>query len=375
MEDSFCALWFGTGWTASRVFIRAECGLTQSSGIGPQGASANGSDANSCGGQGLLGASPAFNAVTRAIGRIARCEATTLVNGETGTGKELAARAIHYLSARREHPFIPINCGAIPENLFESELFGHTKGAFTDAKSTMPGLVMHAEGGTLFLDEVDCLSPKGQAVMLRFLQDNSYRPVGGKLQSADIRIVAASNRDLLQMAQTGEFRQDLYYRLALLTLTMPSLRDRIGDPELLARHFIEMGSKRFRVPTKTLHPSAIEWFGRYNWPGNVRELENLIYREMLLSENDEICIQTDLLRETSANRRQQSDRRQAAWLSMSYQCAKALATKDFEQCYLNSLLTQAKGNVSAAARLAGKERRSFDRLLQKNGIDKIRFRG
>lgn len=331
-------------------------------------------DASICATQGLLGASPAFKAATQVIGRIATCEATALVNGETGTGKELAARAIHYLSKRRERPFIPVNCAAIPETLFESELFGSAKGAFTDAKSAKPGLVTYAEAGTLFLDEVDCLSPKGQAVLLRFLQDYSYRPVGGRLQSADIRIVAASNRDLLQIAQSGEFRLDLYYRLALLTLTMPSLRDRTGDPELLAKHFIQVGSKRFGVPTKSLHPSAFEWFAKYRWPGNVRELENLIYREMLLSEIDEICIQTDLSDQTTTNRRQNPDRRQAAWSSMSYQSGKAMAIKVFEQHYLNALLTRAKGNVSAAARLAGKERRSFDRLLKKSGVSKATFR-
>lgn len=322
----------------------------------------------------FLGASPAINAATHVIGRFATCDATVLVQGETGTGKELAAHAVHYLGARREYPFVPVNCGAIPDNLFESELFGYAKGAFTDAKGAKPGLVTHAEGGTLFLDEVECLSAKGQAVLLRFLQDHSYWPVGGRLESANIRIIAASNRDLLEMAQAGEFRLDLYYRLALLTITMPPLRDRTGDPELLARYFIEVGSKRFGVPTKTLHISAIEWFDRYNWPGNVRELENLIYREILLTETDEIRIRADLQRRVDADQRRKPDRRQAARLDMPYRRAKALAVKDFEQYYLNALLTQAEGNVSAAARLAGKERRSFDRLLQKNGIDKISFR-
>ena len=321
----------------------------------------------------FLGASPAFQTANVVIERIANCDATTLVLGETGTGKELAARAIHYLSARREYAFVPVNCGAIPENLFESEFFGHTKGAFTDAKGARPGLVVHADGGTLFLDEVECLSPKGQVVLLRFLQDQSYLPVGGRMQTANVRIVAASNRDLFQMVQAGEFRADLYYRLALLKLTLPPLRERTGDPELLARHFIEVGSKRFRVPTKGLHCSALEWFNSYQWPGNIRELENLIFREMLLSDNDEICIQSTPWSEMQIDRRGKSDRRQGSWLDMPYQSAKQLALRDFEQRYLNNSLTQTKGNISAAARLAGKERRSFARLIKKHGIEKTRF--
>lgn len=322
----------------------------------------------------FLGTSPAFLATTRAIGRIAACDAAVLIQGETGTGKELAARAVHYLSSRCSYPFIPVNCGAIPESLFESELFGYARGAFTDAKNAKPGLVVHAEGGTLFLDEIECISPRGQVALLRFLQDQSYRPIGGRMQTANLRIVVASNRDLLQMSQAGEFRSDLYYRLALLTLKMPPLRERTGDPELLARHFIAVGSKQYRVSPKIIHPCTLDWFNKYYWPGNVRELENLIYREMLLSETLEIRIGTDQPGELSENRRQKIDRRHSTWLKTSFQRAKNLAIKDFEQQYLNSLLAQARGNVSAAARMAGKERRSFGRLLQKNGIDKIRFR-
>lgn len=322
----------------------------------------------------FLGASPAFLAVARAIERMAACDATVLVQGETGTGKEIAVRQVHYQSSRCECPFVPVNCGAIPESLFESELFGYAKGAFTDAKSAKPGLIMHAECGTLFLDEIECLSSRGQAALLRFLQDQTYCPVGGRTQTANVRIVAASNRDLLQMAQAGEFRLDLYYRLALLTLNLPPLRERAGDTELLARHFIKISSERFGVSPKTIHPSTIDWFDRYHWPGNVRELENLIYREMLLSEKHEINIDTAPLYEQVGKCCQKSEgRRQSALLEMSYQSAKNQAIKDFEQQYLIGLLTQAKGNVSAAARLAGKERRCFGKLLKKNGIDKIQF--
>lgn len=322
----------------------------------------------------FLGSSPVFLAAIRAIERIANCDATTLVQGETGTGKELAARAVHYLSARRDHPFVPVNCGAIPDGLFESELFGHSKGAFTDAKDSNLGLVAHAEGGTLFLDEIECLSPQRQVMLLRFLQDQLYRPIGGRPRAANVRVVAAGNQDLAQMMQAGEFRHDLYYRLALLTLTMPPLRERVGDPELLALHFIATGSQRFRVPAKPLHSSAIEWFDGYRWPGNVRELENLIYREIILSEAAEIRIDSALPGGLAEDRRRRDSRRTPSWSGMPYRRAKSIALKDFEQWYLVNLLTQTRGNVTAAARLAGKERRSFGRLLQKNGIDKIPFR-
>lgn len=323
----------------------------------------------------LIGASPAFVMATRAIQRIAAHDATTLVHGETGTGKELAARAIHYLSARGNRSFVPVNCGAIPESLIESELFGYDKGAFTDAKTAKPGLVSLAQGGTLFLDEIECLSPKGQVVLLRFLQDHTFRPLGGKSQSADLRVLAATNRDLMQMVQAGEFRLDLYYRLTLLTLVMPPLREREGDPELLASHFLELASERYKVAVKKIHPKTREWFGRYSWPGNVRELENMVYREVLLSEGDTICIDREPISEDGGGSHCPAmDRRRPAWLGLPYQRAKAQAVLDFDQSYLSGLLAQARGNVAAAARLAGKERRTFDRLLQKSGIDKNLYR-
>ncbi len=320
----------------------------------------------------LLGNSLAFKETSRVIVRVASCDATALVQGETGTGKELAARSMHYLSERRGYPFVPVNCGAIPESLFESEFFGYAKGAFTDAKVSKPGFVAHAEGGTLFLDEVECLSPKGQAVLLRFIQDQSYRPLGGNFQTANVRVIAASNRDLLKMAQAGEFRLDLYYRLALLMLTMPPLRERVGDAELLANHFIGVGSKRFRVPTRTIHPSTLEWFGRYHWPGNIRELENLVYREILLSDTNETLIKVVQPGE-GTDMCPAPNRSKEIWENLPYRQAKRIALNEFESRYLKGLLAQVNGNISAAARLAGKERRCFGRLMKKNGIDKSDF--
>ena len=173
----------------------------------------------------MVGQSFAFREMLRLITRMAACDAPVLIEGETGTGKELAARAIHYQSARRDRPFIPVNCGAIPDSLIESELFGHRKGAFTDAKDNQPGLVTLAEGGTLFLDEIDALSPKGQVTLLRFLQDQEFRPLGARhVEHGNVRILAASNASLPLLAEKGAFRSDLLYRLRILCLELAPLR-------------------------------------------------------------------------------------------------------------------------------------------------------
>lgn len=317
----------------------------------------------------FVGNSPAFNATMTIISRIAHCDAITLIQGETGTGKELAARAIHYLSSRSDYPFIPVNCAAIPDSLFESEVFGHVKGAFTDAKENQTGLIEHAEGGTLFLDEIECLSAKGQATLLRFLQDQIYRPIGGKDQVANLRVLVATNRDLLAMTKLGEFRIDLYYRLALLKITIPALRERAGDPEFLANHFIKLGCKRFGINQKSLHPATVEWLNAYDWPGNVRELENFIYSKILLSEDDSI-VPGEAINSTFENPKPQSDYKQENLFELTYESAKRQLVSNFEQQYLSNLLSRTKGNISAAARLAGKERRTFTRLLEKNRIEK-----
>jgi transcriptional regulator with GAF, ATPase, and Fis domain len=186
----------------------------------------------------LIGLSPAFRDMVGLVQRIAQTDAPVLIEGETGTGKEVAARAIHYSGSRRDRPFVPVNCGAIPENLIENELFGHVRGAYTDAREPQPGLIALANGGTLFLDEVETLCPKGQVALLRFLQDLNYRPLGSRREeSADVRVIAATNIDLSELVHAKQFRMDLYYRLQILFLRMPPLRERTGDAALLAEHF------------------------------------------------------------------------------------------------------------------------------------------
>ena len=312
----------------------------------------------------MIGQSPAFRETVRLVARMAVCDAPVLIEGETGTGKELATRGIHYQSARKDRPFIPVNCGAIPDSLIESELFGHRKGAFTDAKENQPGLVTLAEGGSLFLDEVEALSAKGQVTLLRFLQDQEFRPLGARnMEQGNVRVLAATNASLSVMAEQGLFRADLLYRLRILCLELAPLRERKGDVEHLATWFLDACDKRFGLAAKTLHPDSLAWMEQYHWPGNIRELENLLYREYLLSDGPVMQIEPPKGMNLTS-----PARRSAPSSALTFHQAKARAVESFEKSYLSSLLYQAGGNISLAAKLAGKERRSLGKLLKKYGL-------
>jgi DNA-binding NtrC family response regulator len=285
-----------------------------------------------------------------------------VIEGETGTGKEVAARSIHYEGGRRDYPFIPVNCGALPDSLIENELFGHRRGAYTDARSDFPGLLRLARGGTLFLDEIDALTSKGQVTLLRFLQDQHFRPLGGaEEERADVRIVAATNRPLAGLVRQGQFREDLLYRVKVMYLRLPPLRDRRGDPELLAEHFVSRLSRRYRRPEKRFHPRTLQWLDRYRWPGNVRELENVVAREFLLADGDEIVFSGDESTEPMEIDLPPGDG--------DYRALRTRALAAFDTAFLRSILTRHGGNVTHAAREAGRERRAFGRLLKKYGID------
>jgi DNA-binding NtrC family response regulator len=319
----------------------------------------------------LIGRSPAFAAATALIARFASCDATVLIEGETGTGKELAARAIHYLSARNGCPFIPVNCGALPDTLVENELFGHARGAFTDARESQTGLISRAEGGTLFLDEVESLTPKAQVVLLRFLQDGAYRPLGGRsLIAGNARIVAASNVDLAELVRSGAFRQDLLYRLTLLTVRMPPLRERAGDPHVLAEHFKRQFCSRYARQDMRFAPRFLDALAERAWPGNVRELENLVHRAFLMAEGPMIDLQGEPTQPTLAAQAVPAIRLPEA---RSFRQAKALVVAEFEREFVKRALAESGGNVTAAARLIGKERRALGRLLRKHGIDRASF--
>ena len=317
----------------------------------------------------LVGQSQAFLDTLRLSERVATLDATVLIQGETGTGKELAARAIHYLSQRSKFPFIPVNCGALPDNLVESELFGHERGAFTDAKQANPGLVAQAAGGTLFFDEVEAMTSRAQVVLLRFLQDHSYRPVGGKaMAKGDLRVIASTNVDLEELVRRREFRRDLLFRFEVLKVSMPPLRERGADCLLLADYFVErMALHHQRVPRR-LHPETTAWMAEYHWPGNVRELENLMLREFLLTDGDTLRIScpnhTGLSLPASSR--------------FSFDCgfkpAKARALAEFEKSYLEYLLAKSGGNISLAARISHKDRSALNKLVKKHGLNTEQFR-
>ncbi len=313
----------------------------------------------------LIGRSPAFLEVLRLVRRMADCDAIVLIQGETGTGKELAARAIHYLGVRRDAPFIAMNCGAVPDTLFENEFFGHARGAYTDAREARFGVIAQARGGTLFLDEIETMSAHGQVALLRFLQDQTYRPVGGHLvEHADVRVIAASNAPLADLAARGQFRQDLLYRLNLLSLTLPPLRERRGDAVLLAERFITRLSHQYRQPLRRLHPDTIAWLESYAWPGNVRELENLIHREFLLADDEVLRID-----HPAASRRAVS----GPMFEGDFREAKAQAIAEFERAYVAHVLALAGGNITQAARLCGQERSQLGKLAKKYGLERGQF--
>lgn len=313
---------------------------------------------------GVIGCSPPVLQVVEELRLIAETDAVCLLQGETGTGKELFARAMHYLSARKDYPFVPVNCGAVPDQLFENELFGHSRGAYTDASQEQRGLFAFAEHGTLFLDEVDCLSASAQVKLLRVVQEREYRPIGSpRSVKADVRIIAATNSDLRVGVQHQRFRDDLFHRLNVLRLTMPPLRDRGADLPLLAHAFVREFAMRYKRPIPSLTREAFEAIRQYDWPGNIRELQAKIERAVLLCRRGTIAPQ-DLELPPPAR---------ASRNVLSMKSAKDIAIKNFECSYLSELLTRCSGNISQAARLAGKERRSLQRLIRKYNLSRNDF--
>jgi two-component system response regulator AtoC len=235
---------------------------------------------------GILTRSPKMQDVLRVVDRVAPTDSSVLILGESGTGKELVARAIHERSRRAERPFVPIHCGALPREVLESELFGHEKGAFTGAVNTKPGLIDMADGGSLFLDEIGDMEPESQVKLLRVLETGMFFRVGGtRPRRVDIRLVAATNRDLAEAMKVGQFRQDLFFRINTITVTLPPLRDRPEDVPMLAQHFVEANAN---YGTKRLSPAAMATLEAHTWPGNVRELLHAIERAVILSKDAEI---------------------------------------------------------------------------------------
>jgi DNA-binding NtrC family response regulator len=310
----------------------------------------------------LIGRHPAFLLAVEKVRLYASTGAPVLITGETGTGKELFAHAIHSLSARRDGPFIPADCSSLPEALVENELFGHRRGAFTDAHSDQKGLAGMAEHGTLFLDELDALSPSTQSKLLRFVQEGSYRSLGAdRFTPADVRIIAATNRSLEECVQKKQFRSDLYYRLNVLRLDLPALRDRAGDVTLLAKYFAATLSSEGQIARKTVSAAALQKVEDCTWPGNVRELLNVMQRACVFCSGPEIQPHHIVF----ANPERDGV---PVPFDGNFQAAKKQLVARFERDFVERLLLRHNGNVTQAAREAGKERRAFGRMVKKYGI-------
>lgn len=337
----------------------------------------------------IIGQSASIIQVKSLIKINAQYPAPVLITGETGTGKELAARGLHYSGVFAGKPFIAINCSTFSDELFASELFGYKKGAFTDAKTDKEGLLVAADGGSIFLDEIDSLSIKSQTALLRLLQESEFRPVGSsQIIKAHVRVIAAANCNLNKRIKAGEFRQDLYFRLFILTVRMPALRERKDDLELLIGHFIEKFNHEYGLQRSGICAQLLDKLQQYDWPGNVRELENTIHRYYLLSSGPMISeIHEQLTEQPFDSPPEDKDKPIANDLTcvndvehdevddvsepiFDFCEAKRKAIEAFEARFVSQLLHHAHGNVTKAANLCGKERRAFGKLIKKYNINR-----
>ncbi|MGD2119090.1 MAG: PEP-CTERM-box response regulator transcription factor [Chromatiales bacterium] len=304
---------------------------------------------------GLIAASPEMHKVCRTVEKLAPTDVSTLILGESGTGKEVLVKALHKLSDRSAKRLVAINCAAIPENLLESELFGYEKGAFTGANKTTPGKIEVADGGILFLDEVGDLPLPLQAKLLRFLQERVIERVGGRQEiPVDIRVICATHRDLKQLIAAGEFREDLYYRINEATITIPPLRERLGDAIVLAKVFLEKFAEQLNLPVKGFSPQATQAIEQYTWPGNVRELENRVKRAVIMADNPLVSLEDmelDLSEESSEPFNLREVREQA------------------ESRAIQRVFGHTDGNVSKAAELLGITRPTLYNLMKKFNLD------
>jgi DNA-binding NtrC family response regulator len=306
----------------------------------------------------LVGQSPPMVAIYKLVARVAALDTTVLVLGETGTGKELVARAIHYASPRADRPFVVVDCTALPEALFESELFGHERGAFTGAIGARRGLLEAAGGGTCFLDEVAELPPALQAKLLRALQERVVRRVGGNDPvSIDVRIIAATNQDLRKRAEQGAFREDLYYRLNVVTIEVPPLRERRQDVPLLAQHFLAAFTRASGKPVGAFTPSAMARLEQHHWPGNVRELEHAVERAVALASSG-VILPEDLPPELA---------REAA--PPAPPAGRRMTLDEMKQWYLHAVLEETGGNKARAAEILGIDRKTLYRMLDRQPGD------
>jgi nitrogen regulation protein NR(I) len=317
----------------------------------------------------LIGQSSPMLHLHRIIKRVAKTDSTVLITGESGTGKELIANAIHNQSPRRDMPFVPINCGAIPEELLESELFGHEKGAFTGAFKERRGRFELANKGTVFLDEIGEMSPKLQVKLLRFLQETKFQRVGGsRTVEVDVRILAATNKDLERAVAEGQFREDLFYRLNVIPIHVPALRERTGDITLLIQHFLKQHCVKKNIPQKQMSEASIGSLEQYDWPGNVRELENVIERLVILTDTEEIQIQDLPKRMQIAE--EAAEQGEVARIELGEDGINLKETLDtLENQLIIDALQRAGGVKNKAAKLLGLNRTTLIEKMKKKQID------
>lgn len=326
-----------------------------------------------------VGRDPKVLELLEVVEQVATTDAPVLITGESGTGKEMVARELHRQSRRRMAPFLPVNCGALTETLVESELFGHLPGAFTGAVVRKRGKFEIAHGGTLFLDEIAETSPAFQVKLLRTLQSGEYSPVGmAETQSVNVRVIAATNRDLAASIQEGSFRRDLYYRLSVIRIEVPPLRERPGDIPLLARHFAASFAAAYRKPELHMESNFVEHLTRHGWPGNVRELENVVHRAVILCSGRSLTphlLPPEL--SSGSGMVAAGTRRTLAGATAepaNFHAAKQLAIERFERDYLIGMLRDCGGIVSRAAGRSGLSERNFHEKLNRYGIDGQSFR-
>ncbi len=300
----------------------------------------------------VIGNSPKMLEIYKLVARVAGTDTTVLIQGESGTGKELIARAIHDHSRRAEQPYVAVNCAALPEGLLETELFGHTKGAFTGAWASKKGLFQEANGGTCFLDEVGDITPSLQTKLLRVLQTHEVRPVGGTEQiPVDVRILAATNKDLAALVKAGRFREDAFYRLHVVTINLPPLREHPEDILLLATHFLKRSCQRANKSISGISKEAMEVLTRYHWPGNIRQLENVIERAVTLTTNT-VLVPSDVAEDLDQRAGSDSESASKTFFTL----------EEMKRQYVEQILDQTGGNQSKAAELLGINRRTLYRL-------------
>ncbi|HEY2292612.1 MAG TPA: sigma-54 dependent transcriptional regulator [Thermoanaerobaculia bacterium] len=312
--------------------------------------------------RGLIGAEPRFLKILELIGRVAPTDASVLITGESGTGKELVAEAVHRNSRRKEGPFVKVNLGGISSTLFESEMFGHVKGAFTDARADRKGRFEMADRGTIFLDEIGEIDPSAQVKLLRVLQDRSYEVLGSSVtRTVDVRVVAATNRDLAELVERGQFREDLLYRLNLIAMRLPALRERRGDVPLLARHFLDLSARAYRRPPIALTDRALAWLQDQPWPGNIRQLKQTLERAVLVIDGDRLDAR-DLVALSGLEERE-------ARGGTALPSPGTMTLDEMEKAMIVKCMRHYEGNVTRVAEALGLSRAALYRRFEKYGIE------